>query len=141
MKPCTCLCCVVASRVWFHSALVRLRQLLHLLPCIWACYSPGNNNEKTPLFYYLRLRFEHGRHGGAANRGEDKNHTILAGTDIYVCLHYTLTVTQKKKEQKKRRKKKETDNQKQSNKTKQREKILMSRLLANQSLRTILDIL
>ena len=47
----------------------------------------------------------------------------------------------KKKEQKKRRKKKETDNQKQSNKTKQREKILMSRLLANQSLRTILDIL
>ena len=48
---------------------------------------------------------------------------------------------QKKKEQKKRRKKKETDNQKQSNKTKQREKILMSRLLANQSFSTILDIL
>ena len=106
MKPCTCLCCVVASRVWFHSALVRLRQLLHLLPCIWACYSPGNNNEKTPLFYYLRLRFEHGRHGGAANRGEDKSHTILAGTDIYVCLHYTLTVTKLKKGAKKEKKEK-----------------------------------
>ena len=38
------------------------------------------------------------------------------------------------------RKKKQTIN-KQSNKAKQREKILMSRLLANQSVRTILDIL
>ena len=109
------------------------------------CYSPGDNNEKTPLFCYLRLRFEHGRHGGAANRGEDKSHTIPVGTDIYVCLPYTLTVKKKKKkkEQKKRRKKKETDDKKKkkSNKTKQREKILMSRLLANQNLPTILDIL
>ena len=74
---------------------------------------------KHPFFYYLRLRFEHGRHGGAANRDEDKSHTILVGTDIYVYLHYTLKVTHthKKKEQKKRRKKKETDNQ--NNQTKQ----------------------
>ena len=45
-----------------------------------------------------------------------------------------------KKKWREERKKKQTIN-KQSNKTKQREKILMSRLLANQSVRTILDIL
>ena len=83
-----------------------------------------------------------------ANRGEDKSLTIPVGTNVHVCLPYTLTVKKKKKKKKKKpvqkkreeRKKKQTIN-KQSNKTKQREKILMSRLLANQSVRTILDIL
>ena len=91
--------------------------------CIWACYSPGDNNEKTSLFYYLRLRFEHGRHGGTANRGEEKSHTIPVGTDIYVCLPYTLTV-KKKKEQKQRRKKKETDDQKKIKQNKAKRKNL-----------------
>ena len=93
---------------------------------------------KHPFLYYLRLRFEHGRHGGAANRGEDKSHTILVGTDIYECLPYTLTVKKKKREQKKRRKKKETDNQKTVTQNKAKRKNLDE---INQSLRTILDIL
>lgn len=81
----------------------------------------GNNNEKTPLFYYLRLRFEHGRHGGAANRGEDKSHTILAGTDIYVCLHYTFTVTKKKRSKKREeRKKKQTIKNNQTKQSKEK---------------------
>ena len=66
---------------------------------------------------------EHGRHGGAANRGEDKSHTIPVGTDIYVCLPYTLTVKKKKKKRskkKKERKKKEKRNrQSKNNQTKQ----------------------
>ena len=122
MKPCMCLYCVDASRVWFHSALVRLRQFLHLLPCIWACYSPVDNNEKTPFFYYTRLRLEHGRPGGAANRDEDKSHTIPVGNDIYVSLPYTLTVKKKKKSSKKKKEKKEKRNrnrQSKNNQTKQ----------------------
>ena len=86
--------------------------------CIWACYSPGDNNEKTPLFYYLRLRFEHGRHGGTANRGEEKSHTIPVGTDIYVCLPYTLTV-KKKKRSKNREERKKKQTIKKKNQTKQ----------------------
>ena len=44
-----------------------------------------------------------------ANRGEDKSNTIHVGTDVYVCLPFTLMV--KKKGAKKRgRKKRETVN-------------------------------
>ena len=69
---------------------------------------------------------------------------LLGPTYTYAFLIRSRLKKKKKKKpvQKKReeRKKKQTIN-KQSNKTKQREKILMSRLLANQSVRTILDIL
>lgn len=45
-----------------------------------------------------------------ANRGEDKSLTIPVGTDVYVCLPYTLTVKKKKKKTGAKREKKEKRN-------------------------------
>ena len=44
-----------------------------------------------------------------ANRGEDKSNTIHVGTDVYVCLPFTLMVKKKGSKQR-RRKKRETVN-------------------------------
>ena len=74
----------------------------------WACYSPAGTNGKIPFFYYPRLRFEHGRHGG--KHGFDPStfeHMYPVRSDVYSHLPFTLTVKKKKNKNKNNKKKTE----------------------------------
>ena len=141
MKPCACLCCVVASRVWFHRARgprsSGVTFFCFVSPRAWKQKKPTPLDRGPPLhvnrplgsFYtcchayghvilpgtimtkhhfFITHAYDSSTVTTVANRGDYKNYTIPVGTDVYVCLPYTITVKKQKAKKGEERKKKQT---------------------------------